>query len=172
MNPRMRMLIMLPVLGIAAWLAIFGDKRPASEVAGAVTRTGSGNVKGPDGNIVAVPPERSAPVSMIPLRPGLQLALDQSAPVNLFAGNAPPPPPPVEDNDTAPQAPPANFTFIGRRVDNGVTTVFLDKDNQTWIATKGAMLGEFRVEAIQSNQIQLTHVPTKTTHIVPIDGEP
>ncbi|MFT3737039.1 MAG: hypothetical protein QM776_18845 [Rhodocyclaceae bacterium] len=166
-----RVLFLLPVAAIAAWLAFFADKTPNGEIAEPVARSSNaGQVE--SGQVAAsgaeAPPvESSAPAGFA--REGVRALLDQDSPVNLFGNGRPPEPerPQVQE----PQAPTPDFRFIGRMLRDGRWNVFLDSDKSTYVVTPGSVIKDYRVEAVQSNQVQLTHLPTKSTHIIPIEGD-
>lgn len=186
MNDRKRLLIMLPILGIAGWLAFFGDKAPVgkdTEVVGAVVPARSrsttpraatslaGTVTSPAGSASA-PLETAPPVPSSP-REAIKLALAKPPAANLF-GAPPPPPAPakaVVDDEAPPAPPPPHFTVIGSVLKDGRFNVFLDKDNQTYIAAPGAVLDGNRVDVVKSDQVQLFNLSTKTTQIIPIEGD-
>ncbi|HSD37737.1 MAG TPA: hypothetical protein VLC92_09510 [Rhodocyclaceae bacterium] len=176
MKDRKRMLIMLPILAVAAWLAIFGDKAPVgqgTEVAAVAPRratdpAGSGEViaRPPGAN---VPADAGGPTSP---RQDIKKALSETSSPNLFVSNAPPPPPPapvVDPEDLPP--PPPSFRVIGSMNKDGRLNVFLDKDNQTYVAIPGAVIDGNRVDVVKSDQVQLFNLSTKTTQIIPIEGD-
>ncbi|GAB4058532.1 hypothetical protein [Uliginosibacterium sediminicola] len=161
MNERTRMLLLLPVLGIAAWLALFGDKsHPGSEEV-ALFRGGSAQS--------TAPRSEAAPLSA---RESLSKALAETEPNNLFPVVAPAggataeqaPPPEAE-------APPPTFVVIGRMLRDGHWNVFLDRDNQTYVATAGAEISGFKVLAIEPKQVLLRDLSTQSNLIIPIEGE-
>ncbi|GAA5160030.1 hypothetical protein [Viridibacterium curvum] len=165
-----RILFLLPFLAIAAWLAFFADKTPNGEIAEPVARSGAagqvetGQVTGSASEASAV--ESSAPAGFA--RDGVRALLDQDNPVNLFSNGRPPEPERPQTQE--PQIPAPDFRFIGRMLRDGRWNVFLDSDKSTYVVTPGSVIKDYRVEAVQSNQVQLTHLPTKSTHIIPIEG--
>jgi len=178
LNDRNRLLIMLPVLGIAAWLAFFGDKSPTGKDAGVITavaptRSATGESPRAASEIRAVAPiAANAGAPEKSPRNDIKLALQAPSPTNLFVSNAPPPPPPakvVNEEDLPP--PPPNFVVIGSVLKDGRFNVFLDKDNQTYVATPGAVIDGNRVDVVKSDQVQLFNLSTKTTQIIPIQGD-
>ncbi|MEC5386918.1 hypothetical protein VVD49_14380 [Uliginosibacterium sp. H3] len=177
MNDRKRMLIMLPVLAIAAWLAIFGDKSPGgagNEVAAVAPRRSSTPPPVTAGDIIARPPGANVPATASgpgAVRQDLKQALNEASVPNLFGSNAPPPPPPaavVDPEDLPP--PPPSFTVIGSMNKDGRLNVFLDKDNQTYVAIPGAVIDGNRVDVVKSDQVQLFNLSTQKTQIIPIEG--
>ena len=176
---------MLPVLAIAAWLAIFGDKNPAGEevVVSAVVTPRAGGVSAPlrvspgaaSGDVMAVAPPQVASVASAPLssREGIVRALKEPSPKNLFAVTAGAAvaeiSAPVQEEDRPP--PPPRFVFIGSVVKDGRFNVFLDKDGHTYIATPGVVIDGNRVDVVKSDQVQLFNLSTKKIQIIPIEGD-
>jgi hypothetical protein len=177
LNDRKRMLIMLPILAVAAWLALFGDKAPVGdggEVAAVAPRQATAQAPAGSGDIIARPPGVSAPTNAsgpTSSRQDIKQALNEASSPNLFVSNAPPPPPaPVVDPEDLPPPPPS-FTVIGTMRKDGRLNVFLDKDNQTYIAVPGAVIDGNRVDVVKSDQVQLFNLSTKKTQIIPIEGD-
>lgn len=166
-----RVLLLLPFLAIAAWLAFFGDKTPPGEApVTSPARSVSGSVQSDvpaSASADASTPEAAVPVGFA--RDGLRALLDQDQPVNLFNNGRPPEP--EHPQAAAPETPQPAFRFVGRMLRDGRWNVFLDSDNATYVVTPGAMIKDYRVDAVQSHQVQVTHLPTKSTHIIPIEGD-
>jgi hypothetical protein len=174
LNDRKRLLIMLPVLAVAAWLAIFGDKSPGGgQVSEAVaprrtadvSATVGGSPRPAGGKVSAA---ASAPVGV---RQDMQLALNETSSPNLFGTNAPPPPPEATAPPPPPPPPLPNFRVIGSMNKDGRLNVFLDKDGQTYVATPGAVLDGNRVDVVEPNQVLLFNLSTQITQIIPIEGD-
>jgi hypothetical protein len=163
MNERVRLLLLLPVLGVAAWLAIFGDKsQPGSEDV-ALFRGGSTQTS------VAAQRGEAAPLSA---RESLGKALAETEPNNLFPVVAAPGAAAAEQAPEAvAEAPPPAFVVIGRMWRDGRWNVFLDRDNQTYVATAGAEISGFKVLAIEAKQVLLKDLSTQSNLIIPIEGE-
>lgn len=176
MNDRKRLLIMLPILAVAAWLAFFGDKAPTVKnedviAAAAPSRSAGVQASGAlDSTVMATAPV--AVVSPGAPRQRIKQALQETQPGNLFASNAPPPPPPpvvVRPEDIPP--PPPHFIVIGSAIQDGHFSVFLDKDNQTYVAKPGVVIDGNRVDVVKSDEVKLFNLSTKTTQIIPIEGD-
>jgi hypothetical protein len=72
------------------------------------------------------------------------------------AKRAPPPPPP------RPQAPALPFTYMGKMVDNGRTTVFLVHGDRNLVVHEGdTVQGTYKVESIGESELTLTYLPLK-----------
>ncbi|MDB5814669.1 MAG: hypothetical protein JWN23_1786 [Rhodocyclales bacterium] len=165
---------MLPILGIAGWLAFFGDKSPARD-AGVVTAVAPSKAMSPAQTtaVGSVTPAAPPAVSNAPLssRQNIKLALQQESPLNPFVSPPPPPSASAVKDGVPPPPPPPNFVVIGSLLKNGQLSVFLDKDNQTYVATPGAVLDGNRVDAVRPDQVMLFNLSTKSTQIIPIEGE-
>ncbi|MDB5801477.1 MAG: hypothetical protein JWL63_2416 [Rhodocyclales bacterium] len=180
MNDRTRLLIMLPVLGIAGWLAFFGDKTPKGEDAGVVAsavpgravtlpdRTAGAGKLVPATEAVAVPVAGSQPASA---RENMKLAAQDATAPNLFPSPAPPPAAPAANAEAERAAALPDFVVIGSMVKGGRLNVFLDKDNQTYVAVPGAVLDGNRVVSVGPDQVKLLNLSTKVTQIIPIEGD-
>lgn len=69
-------------------------------------------------------------------------------------------PPPKPAPPPPPQAPPVPFTYLGKLVEEGVTTVFLVQGDRNFIARQGETLaGVWRVERIDEQAMTFTYVP-------------
>lgn len=61
-----------------------------------------------------------------------------------------------------PQAPPLPFTYLGKMVDDGKTTVFLTKEDRNYLVRVGETLdGTYRVESIAEEGLVLTYLPLR-----------
>lgn len=70
--------------------------------------------------------------------------------------NSPPEPPP------RPQAPPLQFVYMGKMIENAQTVVFLTQQNRNYVAREGEVLdGVYRVEKIGDNSMTLKYIPLK-----------
>jgi len=178
LNDRKRLLIMLPVLGIAAWLAFFGDKAPvdkgfASAVVPARPANTAARPQGVVAGVVTTPAPENLSAAPSSPREEIKLALAKPPVANLFGSPAPVAPPVanVVNDEAPPPPPPPHFTVIGSVLKDGRFNVFLDKDNQTYVATPGAVIDGNRVDVVKSDQVQLFNLSTKTTQIIPIEGD-
>jgi len=176
--PKGRLRILLPVLAIAAGLAIFGDKTPAG--AAKVTAVASRPVSSP-----AVAPARPATVTtstastaaepLESLRPREELV--QAAPGGAFADlfasprwSMPPPPPAPVAQVAAPVviAPPA-YRVIGKKEEDGVWELYLGREDSSFVVREGDLLdGTWRVGKIEPPMARLTHLQSGAAHDLPI----
>lgn len=82
-----------------------------------------------------------------------------------------PPPPPVaaRGKPEPPRAPPLPFQFFGRLVENGMTVVFLNRQDEIYAAKVGdTIAGSYRVEEINGTEVVLTYLPLKQRQTLPI----
>lgn len=82
---------------------------------------------------------------------------------------APPPAPP-------PQAPPLPFSYMGKLLESGKTTVFLTKEDRNYIVRTGDTLdGTYGVETVDEDQAVLNYLPLgirQTLTFAPAGGGP
>jgi len=179
-----RLVLMLPVLAVAGYLALFGDKTPTGGAAMPTERHAGPLAAGVRSDVTAPAATGQSAQAVaasgaeLPLRARIRQSLDAGAGGNLFA-------PPVNvaaqqqaaaaaaaaAADEGPPVPAPGFTYIGRMFRGGNWWVFLDKNGQTYVAFPGTEIDGFRVDSIKSDMIQLYHVPSKSTHIIPIEGD-
>lgn len=171
---RRRWWLWLPLLGLAAWLALFGDK-------------------GPDGTAAAVslparplPAAAPAPKTSRAAEPGsIETLVNREQWAGAAAGAAsapasrrdlfstrnwnPPPPPPAPVAEAAPVAPPLPFAFLGKKLEGEVWEVYLSRGEQTFIAREGQTLdGTYRVDKIAPPTLALTYLPLGQSQSLPI----
>ena len=73
-----------------------------------------------------------------------------------------PPPPP------APTAPPLPFTYIGKIVDGGRTTVFVGRGADHYEAQAGAEIEQYKVERVTDTQITFVFRPLGTRQVLDV----
>jgi len=77
----------------------------------------------------------------------------------------PPPPPPV------PRAPPLPFRVLGRYIEAGKPSVFMQFNDSTVVASAGAMIGaDYRVESVTDEAVTLTYLPLDERQVLTIDS--
>lgn len=157
-----RHLALACALALAAWLALFGDKSPATEVVEPARPTPVMAARRP-----ATRPQAPA---IMRLQPRETLIGDDADAFGAGPGDGfgahnwtppPPPPPPAPVAPPAPpQAPPLPFTVIGKSLQEGRWEVFLARGEQTWLVhEKDVIDGSWRVDAIKPPLMILTYVP-------------
>lgn len=144
---------------------------------GAATSLVVGNDSQPEGATAAVAPPRAkstaAPTTdkalpTVDLK-ALSRPLGTAIADNLFYVPPPPAPPPqpasppprvVETPPPKPTAPALPFTFIGRLVDKGATTIFVGHNGQSLSLKQGdTAAGVYRVESITESEIVFLYEP-------------
>jgi hypothetical protein len=175
-----RWAVLLPLLGLAAWLALFGDKTPsgtAKLVAGPAQRAAL-----PPPPAARPPASRRDAVVAEPveaLRPRTAPDGKPRPAADLFAVAAwrlpPPPPPPaapVVQAKAAPTLPALNYRVLGKKEEDNTWEVYLGRDDMSFIARAGDTLeGQWRVDSIEPPTMALTHLPSNQTLKLPI-GDP
>lgn len=95
-----------------------------------------------------------------PFAPRSWQAMEQAA----MRKNAPPPPPPPR-----PQAPKLPFTYFGQAIEDGRTTVFLLRGENSYVARAGSKLDDtYRVDRIDDQVIVFTYLPLGTRQELPL----
>lgn len=177
--------LLLPALGVASWMAAFGDKTPADAAAPSrPTRSAPGT----PGSASSLPPpadgqrssKASAPAdeldALVP-RDRLVPTRDEATPTgsrDLFAiRNWNPPPPPTPPAPPAPPtAPPMPFLYVGKKQDGQGWEVYLVRGDQTFIAREGQTIeGQYKVERIAPPVLTLTYLPLRQAQSVAIGEE-
>lgn len=174
MNPRnKRLLFLLPVLAVAAWLAVFGDKTPVDQV----VEPSAPVAVGGDVPVERAPaaPVASGELPRVAAREQLPARIDSPDARDLFAALAPVAPPP-QDAPTAqePQeaAPPElPFAFIGRELYRSQWRYFLEKDGQVYVLAPGQQADGFRLETTRAGELVMVDLATRARHIIPLEGE-
>jgi hypothetical protein len=159
----------VPLLVVAAGLAIFGDKTPANALAevkptegsrqttvarAALPRTGTKADDAPL-DITAL----SDRAELFPVRSKTQSTRDLFAPTTW----APPPPAPIAKAPPPPDPTPPmpTLTVIGKKLEAGLWEVYLTQGTQTLIAREGATLDtDLRVDRIAPPEMMLTQLST------------
>jgi hypothetical protein len=162
-----------PLLGLAAWLALFADKTPSGAVLAVPAVTSSPQ------RTTAIPAVTATDTTsqngireatrlglliprdtlILPGKTGLTLGKQ------LFAsGSWTPPPPPVKPlaplPPAAPTAPALPFTFIGKKLEAGVWEVFLARGEQSFVVREGAVIeNTYRVTKISPPNLSLSYLP-------------
>lgn len=68
-----------------------------------------------------------------------------------------------------PTVPPLPFTFLGRLVDRGKATVFLERGGDIVVAqTDQAIDADYRLDSVGPDQIVFTYLPLKARQVLPI----
>ncbi|MDP5239616.1 hypothetical protein Q9Q94_08750 [Uliginosibacterium sp. 31-16] len=176
MSGNRRLLIMLPVLLGAGWLALFGDKTPsdAADVVApvaAVVRPAESAPEAPVDNPAITGETDSSQVKRVRDRVGLA-DLENGPQVDLFAGQGgAAPPPPQAEAPPPPEIPVQPFVLIGRMLDHDQWLVFLERGGKTHVTRARDVVDGFRVDAVTGTEIRLTQLTDKSRFVIPVGGE-
>lgn len=187
-----RRLILLLLLAIAAWLALFGDKTPpdpaSEQVVGAVAPRSGGTPAGS----VSSPAARDSRPTIAPAATGRNQARPEVAALiaraqlippaaegqearDVFPALSwtPPPPKPEKPARLAPLAPPLPFVYLGKKQEAGVWEAYLGRGEEVFIVREGMTLeGLYRVQAINPPHLTLIYLPLKQSQTLSIGGAP
>lgn len=158
-------MLWLMLLGIAAWLALFGDKSPdgqAKPVQSRTSATAGAAPSRPKATTLAItaeplvlPVDRQLLAARQPANPQL------ARPVrDLFSARSWAPPSVAALPAPAPVAPAVPFAFIGKKLESGAWEVYLGRAEQSFVAREGDVLeGSWRVDRIDPPALTLTYLP-------------
>jgi hypothetical protein len=101
-----------------------------------------------------------------------------AAPSNLFGARswenkappkkAPPPPPPPP-----PQAPPLPFTYMGRWIERGETTVMIASGNRNFTVREGEKIDPtYLLEKVDADKLVIRYLPLDETQVLPLGAPP
>ncbi len=188
-----RRLILLLLLAIAAWLALFGDKTPPDpandKVVPAVAPRSGGT---PAGSVSSLAVRDSRPTmapaasGSNPARPEVAALVDRAQLIpaaaeeqearDVFPALSWTPPPPKPDQPARPlppMAPPLPFVYLGKKQEAGVWEAYLGRGEEVFIVREGMLLeGRYRVQAINPPNLTLTYLPLKQSQTLSIGGAP
>lgn len=172
-----RMLIMLPFLLAAAWLALFGDKTPSGggEVVApiaAAARVAQSDTEAPVENPAITGEADSNQVRRLRDRVNLG-ELENGPKVDLFSaqGGSPNPAPVAEAQPQPPPPPTQPFVLVGRMYDQDHWVAFLESQGRTHVVQAGEVVDGFRIDAVSGREIRLTQLVDKSKFVIPVDGE-
>lgn len=193
--------LMAIALAVGVWLAFFLDKSPDSDVVGAVVKpnaqkigVSSAGAKIADADKPAATvagaatksygrTDRVIPILALAPRDKLisvgHVGLDgKKLPISsqIFATQSWLPAPVVDTKlvntpPPVPTAPPLNFTYVGKKFEEGVWEVYLAKRNNYFIARAQDVIdGNYRVDAVNSNTVTFTYLPLNQVQRLNIKG--
>jgi len=165
----------IALLGVGGWLALFGDKSPASDSvvqpspappapATAHSRFAAERTEAADALVPLVP--RDALIA----KPQGSEAGGSSR--DLFSSRSwsPPPPPPAPAPPAPPPVAPAlPYTFVGKKLEGSSWEVYLTRSDRTFIVREGQLLeGSYRVDKIEPPALTLTYLPLEQAQTLAI----
>jgi hypothetical protein len=156
-----RLLILLAILGILAWLIVFDNRDSgllypnivqAHQSRSVVTNTAhSTNRNANESSTLLALRSRSGREAIFAVA-GFETR-DWAPPSQPELSLPPPPPPP-------PQAPPLPFAYLGKQQKNGKWTVFLSNQERTYIVMEGMVIeSAYRIEKITPPILSVTYLP-------------
>ncbi len=161
-TPRRRRWVLGVVLALTLAAVIWPDPREEAEIVGPRTAREPAEPRpAHDGDRVHL--ERLSQARGAP----------EEAVSDLFAAQSwyVPPPPPKPQRPAPPAPPPLPFQYLGRLVDNGVTTVFLTRQDRHYTVRPGDVIDNtYRVDAVEATQVVLTYLPLDMQQTLPIGG--
>lgn len=193
---RARHILLTLGLAVAAWLALFGDKTPAPDIAEPVARKNTSVGTSPSaGNSQTISASAASAYSSASnnraakkagVTPVILTLIDRDALIGstrsekqadqLFTSQSwtpPPPPPPkvVELPPPAPVAPPLPFSFLGKKIEDGKWEVYLTRNDQTFIVRAQTVIeNTYRIDAITPPILTLTYLPLNQIQTLTIGG--
>jgi hypothetical protein len=188
MSPRR--LVLLSLLIVAMWLALFGDKTPSEPATGEVVeaavpaggRAASEPSSPPAREVrqaaaASVGGKRPATLEVAALIPRDELIPEAGAGQehpDLFPAlswTPPPPKPPPLAKPPPPMAPPVPFTFLGKKLEGGQWEVYLGRGEELLIVREGMKLeGIYQVKNISPPTLTLVYLPLKQSQTISIGG--
>lgn len=186
-----RRLLLLSLLLVAAYLALFGDKTPSDKSAADVVQAVPARGKGGSGGSESAPaPAGSRPVvsrlptgrlastlevaALIPRETLIPATSDDQVGRDLFPAlnwTPPPPPPPPPAKPPPPMAPPVPFVYLGKKLESGQWEVYLGRGEEVLIVREGMALGgTYQVKSINPPTLTLVYLPLKQLQSIPIGG--
>lgn len=165
-----RWLLWGPLLAVAGWLALWGDKRPADAAISLPTRptpsAASAAAAIPTTAVTRSP--SGVEDEWLPLVPRTQLVpsdrVNAATPrADPFSARrwAPSPPTTAPPSERALVAPTQPYAYLGKQWDGESWQVFLARGDQNFLVKQGQVLeGTWRVEQLAPPNLALTHVAT------------
>ena len=179
---RMRHILLVFGVVVAAWLAFFGDKTPTTDIAQPVARTSASSIskaasQTTPGSITTRPGKAEREPFILILRARQDLIGEIRAPAQtdgLFASQSwapPPPPPPKLAPPPPPVAPPLPFTYLGKKLEAGSWEVFLARGDQTFIVHAQSVIEDtYQIDSIDPPMLSVTYLPLKQAQTLIIGG--
>lgn len=173
----------------AAWLALFGDRTPTTKISEAITPSRQGGASAVTAEAAeaaetprTLPRKPSSPrtrpsvggkaeTPIIALEDRSNLIGEDYAAGGLFRSQNWLPPPPKPLPPPPPSAPPLPFSYLGKKIEDGVWEVYLNRGGQSIIAREKTVIDNlYRVEAIKPPALSLTYLPLNQAQSLIIGG--
>lgn len=188
---KVRHLVLAAGLIVAGSLAFFGDKTPLTGIVEPVAHPSKAKT-GTDATPIKITRSVNATEVMRSAkqeRESVILALQERETLignahqekatdgGLFGDQtwAPPPPPPAPPPKPMPPppptAPPLPFTYLGKKVEDGMWEVYLSRGEQTFIVRVQTVIdGIYRADSIKPPTLSLTYLPLNQVQTLAIGG--
>lgn len=156
LNQRQRWLVLGGVLALTltAVALLQDEETPNSKVVAAAAKS--------DRAAPARKPEQAAGQPEKLALEALKRQLPEEKPEDAFSAKSwyVPPPPPKALPPPPPAPPPMPFTYMGRMVEEGKTTVFLTRQDRSYAIKVGDTIdATYRVDAIETSGVTFTYLP-------------
>ncbi|TLD46840.1 MAG: hypothetical protein FAZ92_00883 [Accumulibacter sp.] len=183
-----RHLLLLLLLVLAVYLALFGDRTPPGEPADGVVQPTPGRDRSPSGASATAPaanlsllarpgagksPATTEVATLIPRDQLIPASGDDKATRDLFPSLSwtPPPPKEVPLRKAKPVAPPIPFAYLGKKLEGEQWEVYLGRGDEVLIVREGMdFAGTYRVKSIKPPTLTLLYLPLKQLQTIPIGG--
>lgn len=183
-------------LAIATWLAVFGNKASTADIAQPVVRPPSesaghslSSAQHPSASspnrtpatgkarndivilaLISREAPKSNPATGAAPQKG-QASAAKQATGDLFAYHDWTPPPPPPSPAPPPTAPPLPFTYLGKKIQDGVWEAYLARGEHTYIAREQTVIDNaYRVDSIRPPTLSLTYLPLNQAQTIFIGG--
>jgi len=181
-----RYLLLFIMFVVSGWLAIFGDKTPHSDISEpvihstkSVDNTSKNNSALVWGNKSKRQQIKEPYIHSLELRTSLASDTLLKKSKGLFDSQtwAAPSPSvqrvlkPVSTIPLPPVAPPLPFTYLGKKLENGVYEVYLGRGTETLIVREKMTIDNvYKVNSISKSTLYLTYLPFNQVQVIPIGG--
>jgi hypothetical protein len=179
---KIRHILMGAGLLLGAWLALFGDTTPEHNIAEPVQRAQDPHHSHTTtlASAAEIPhSERTAQkqelmILALEARETLIGGEAREETTGLFGSNSwtpPPLPPATPPPPPPPSAPPVPFSYLGKKLEDGIWEVFLSRGEETIIVRTASVIDDkYRVDAIKPPTLSLIYLPLNQMQTIAIGG--
>lgn len=163
-----RLLIWLPLLGIAFWLGLFADKTPNDQMSAPKSpRSAAHQLSTPTVTSSTIAKTDSASLETLVDRAKFIGSEESKLPKwrNLFASGSWTPAMPPSKLSTqitamATTAPTFPFQYVGKKLEESIWEVYLSRGDQSFLVREGGTLeGTYRIDSITAQRLTVTYLP-------------
>jgi hypothetical protein len=172
-----RRLLMIGFFCVAAWLAFFADKTPEPDPEQATEARTQPAAERANDAFSAKPrqvTQTAPPLSILRLRERAPYVSLRGQPVRepvIFGTSTwePPPPKAIQAPPQAPQAPPLPYTYLGKKLEDGIWEVYLAAGENIRVVRPDTTLdGTYRIGKIVPPVLSLTYLPLAQVQTISI----